>query len=162
MILFCYDGSSDARAAIDHAGKLLGGQAATVLTVWEPLIDVMARSGAGFGAGVIELDTDRIDAASEKTARERAEEGTERARRAGLDPEPRTRARAGTIAETILDEAAALNADAVMLGTRGLTGVKSLLLGSVSHAVLQDADRPVFIVPSPQVASQRAARRRSP
>jgi hypothetical protein len=44
MILLCCDGSEDARAGIDHAGKLLTGQPATVLTVWEPFIDVLARS----------------------------------------------------------------------------------------------------------------------
>jgi nucleotide-binding universal stress UspA family protein len=41
------------------------------------------------------------------------------------------------------------------MGTRGLTGVKSLLLGSVSHAVLQHADRAVVVVPSPEVARER-------
>lgn len=47
-----------------------------------------------------------------------------------------------------------------MLGSRGLTGVKSLLLGSVSHAVLQHADRPVMVVPSPEVTEARAQHRR--
>jgi len=41
------------------------------------------------------------------------------------------------------------------MGSRGLTGVKSLLLGSVSHEVIQHADRTVVIVPSPEVASSR-------
>ena len=49
MILIAYDGSSDARSAIDRAGELLSGEPATVLTVWEPFIDVMARTGAGLG-----------------------------------------------------------------------------------------------------------------
>jgi hypothetical protein len=37
-------------------------------------------------------------------------------------------------------------------------GLKSLLLGSVSHAVLQRADRTVIVVPSPAVASSRKRR----
>ena len=64
-----------------------------------------------------------------------------------------------TIAETILAVADEAGASAVVLGTRGLTGLKSLLLGSVSHAVLQDADRPVVVVPSPEIAAKRASRR---
>jgi hypothetical protein len=32
-------------------------------------------------------------------------------------------------------------------------------MGSVSHAVLQHADRPVIVVPSPEVAGRRAAER---
>ena len=42
------------------------------------------------------------------------------------------------------------------MGSRGLTGVKSLLLGSVSHEVIQHADRTVVVVPSPDVAASRA------
>jgi hypothetical protein len=45
MILLCYDGSADARAAIEHAGELLSGQPATVLTVREPFAELIARTG---------------------------------------------------------------------------------------------------------------------
>jgi nucleotide-binding universal stress UspA family protein len=53
-----------------------------------------------------------------------------------------------------------VEAAVIVLGTRGLTGLKSLWLGSVSHAVLQHADRAVIVVPSPGIAAERAARRR--
>jgi hypothetical protein len=33
MILICYDGSQDAKAAIEHAGDLLRSEPAAVLTV---------------------------------------------------------------------------------------------------------------------------------
>ena len=59
-----------------------------------------------------------------------------------------------------LSEADDAKANAIVLGTRGLTGLKSLMLGSVSHAVVQHADRPVIIVPSPEITAKRAASRR--
>jgi hypothetical protein len=42
----------------------------------------------------------------------------------------------------------------MVLGARGLGGVGSLL-GSVSHRVLQHADRPVLVIPSEAVATRR-------
>jgi nucleotide-binding universal stress UspA family protein len=159
MLLIAYDGSTDAKAAIDYAGEFLSGEAATVLSVWEPFLERMARTPTGLEplAGIV--DFDELDQAYERGARDRAAEGVERAKAAGLDPQPRTRAVCPTVAEAILSEAADVDARAIVLGTRGLTGLKSLLMGSVSHAVLQDADRPVIVVPSPDVASERAARR---
>ena len=49
----------------------------------------------------------------------------------------------------------------IVMGTRGLAGVKSMLLGSVSHAVLQHADRAVMIVPSPSVVEHRRGTERT-
>ena len=158
MILIAYDGSADAQAAIDRAGELLKGQPATVLTMWERLVDVVARTGSGMPIG--EVDYERLDRSSQDQARQRAEEGAERAQRAGLKPRARTSVRQNSIAGTIMAQAADVGASAIVMGSRGLTGFKSLLLGSVSHDVLQHSDRPVIVVPSPEVAAERAAHRR--
>jgi len=48
MILLCYDGSADAKAAIDRAGRLMSGSKATVLVIWETMIRHGAL-GMGFG-----------------------------------------------------------------------------------------------------------------
>jgi nucleotide-binding universal stress UspA family protein len=157
MILIGYDGSPDARAAIQRAGELLGNRPATVLAVWERFQTVLARTGAGMPIGAV--DFDELDRASEEEAHKRADEGAELARAAGLKVQTRTCVRKGSIADAILAEADDLDAEAIVLGTRGLTGLKSLLLGSVSHAVVQHADRPVIVVPSPVLAAERAARR---
>jgi len=156
MILIGYDGSPDSKDAIKRAGELMRGRPATIVTVWEPLEEIVTRVGAGMPIGAV--DYAAIDHSYEEQAHRRAEEGAECARQAGLKAHAQACVRDGSIAETILIAADEANAEAIVLGTRGLTGLKSLLLGSVSHAVLQHADRPVVVVPSPAVAAARAAR----
>jgi nucleotide-binding universal stress UspA family protein len=156
MILASYDGSADAQAAIDHAAQLMPGAQVTVLTVWERFQMTVARTGGmGMGMGTSYPDGGDIDAVSEAAASARAAEGADRATAAGLVAEPRTAVRDDGIAGAILAVADELDADAIVLGTRGLTGLRSMLLGSVSHAVLQRADRSVIVVPSPAVAEER-------
>jgi nucleotide-binding universal stress UspA family protein len=156
MILIAYDGSADAQAAIERAGELLSGETATILTVWERFVDVVTRTGAGMPIG--EVDYESLDRGYEEQARQRADEGVERAGAAGLNAQGRTRGRHNSIASTILAEADDVGAGAIVLGTRGLTGLRSLLLGSVSHAVVQHAHVPVLVVPSAETANRRAAR----
>jgi len=155
MIVICYDGSPDARAAVERSGELFAGHTATVLTVWEPFVEVVARTSVGFGMVPSIPATDNIDEASEKRASELADEGVGLANAAGLAARPRVCSQLTTTARAILSEADALGAEAIVMGSRGLTGVKSLLLGSVSHEVIQHADRAVVVVPSPDVASAR-------
>jgi nucleotide-binding universal stress UspA family protein len=156
MILASYDGSADAQAAIDHAAQLMPGSEVTVLTVWEPFQLALSRTGGmGMGMGAYYPDTGEIDAASEAAASAQASEGADRATAAGLVAKPRIALREDRIAGAILAVADELDADAIVLGTRGLTGLRSMLLGSVSHAVLQHADRSVVVVPSPAVAEER-------
>jgi nucleotide-binding universal stress UspA family protein len=48
--------------------------------------------------------------------------------------------------KTILDIAGSRDAAMIVMGSRGLTGVRSMLLGSVSGAVVNHADRPTLVV----------------
>jgi nucleotide-binding universal stress UspA family protein len=157
MILACYDGSADAQAAIDHAARLMPGAEMTVLTVWEPFQLALSRTGGmGMGVGASYPDNGDIDAATEQAAQARATDGAERATAAGFVAEPRIAVRDNGVAGAILAVADELDADAIVVGTRGLTGLRSMLLGSVSHAVLQHANRSVIVVPSPAVAEERS------
>ncbi len=158
MILIAYDGSDDAKVAIEHAGKLFPGQQVTILNVWHRFIDTMARVGGGLG---VIVDYDQIDADTEKASQEKAQEGAKLAKEAGLEADAHTAVVDTTVADAILVDAATVEASAVVCGSRGYTGLKSLMLGSVSHALLQHADVPVLVVPSPAVAQARAEHRQS-
>jgi nucleotide-binding universal stress UspA family protein len=155
MILICFDGSPDARAAVEQAARLFPGQRAIVLTVWEPFTEVVARSTTGFGLVPSIPDPEKIDQASRDAAAQTATEGATLARNRGLNAEAYQCSQTTTTARALLSEADHLRADAIVMGSRGLTGVKSLLLWSVSHELIQHADRTVVVVPSPEVAKAR-------
>src|ERR1700693_705762 len=137
MIVICYDGSKDARAAIEKAAELFASQPATVLTVWQPFIEVAARSSLGFGMVPSIPDAGELDEASRQAATQAADDGVKLARELGLKAEPRVASQLTTTGRAILSEADDVGASAIVMGSRGLTGVKSMLLGSVSHEVIQ-------------------------
>ncbi len=155
MILICYDGSPDARTALEHAAGLFSAHVATVLTVWEPIEEVLVRQPLPYSGGAA-VDIEDIDEASRHEADGVAAEGAMHARTLGMTAHPRSVARTTTAGRAIVVEAAALDADAIVMGSRGVGGVRSVLLGSVVHEVMQHADRSVLVVPSEEVIASRA------
>jgi nucleotide-binding universal stress UspA family protein len=142
-ILICYDRSDGARRAIQTAGELFSGRKAIVLHAWSPI----SVAVAAYGAAVTPLP-DYDDSALERAAVEVAEEGAELAKAAGLDAtaEIAESTYEGT-SHAILTVADARRVALLVMGARGLSTFKSLLLGSVSHGVAQHAHVPVLIVP---------------
>jgi nucleotide-binding universal stress UspA family protein len=149
--LICFDGSDDAAAAIAAAGEVLAPRAAVVLTVWEPVASWAPSDPATILSAPLsrlaskELDLDEI---SEGVARELMQRGVELATQAGF--EAKGRLAKGKPWRMIRDAADELDAKPIVLGARGLGRVESMLLGSVSIAVVFHARRPVFIVPHHQ------------
>ena len=151
-ILIAYDGSEDARHAIAEAGALLGGSHATVVYVRRPIESVAAHLE---GHPVLE-DVDAIEEADRDVAERLAAEGAQLARDAGLAAEPRVATAIDAVADTIIAAADETAAAVIVLGSRGRRGLKSLLIGSVSHHVVHHARRPVLILPSPALAKARS------
>jgi nucleotide-binding universal stress UspA family protein len=81
--------------------------------------------------------------------REVADEGAARARQAGLNAEAVVArgASAEDIAKTLCDLAETRDATLVVVGRRGMSRLKELVLGSVSNAAIHDGRRAVLVVP---------------
>jgi nucleotide-binding universal stress UspA family protein len=156
MIVICFDGSKDARAAIERAGELYPSQPATVVTVWEPMMEVWARATPGFGLVPSVPNAEELDQETRKAADETASEGVKLAAERGLEAKPLVVTQQTTPAQAILAAADELDASVIVVGTRGLRGVKSVLLGSVSNELVHHADRSVTVVPSAELAELRA------
>jgi nucleotide-binding universal stress UspA family protein len=77
-----------------------------------------------------------------------AAQGAVIANAAGLRATPEiAEARLESDWESILNAADRMDASVIVLGARGLSGFRSLVLGSVSHGVAQHSHRPVLVVP---------------
>jgi nucleotide-binding universal stress UspA family protein len=53
---------------------------------------------------------------------------------------------AGHVAKSIVETAKANGSDLIVMGSRGLSGVQGMILGSVTHKVMQTAAIPVLVV----------------
>ena len=83
--------------------------------------------------------------AAMKRAEKTAEEGCALAREAGLDPEPLV-AIGGPIWNRIVEVADERDAGLIVIGSRGRSGLRYAVLGSVAAAVAQHSKRSVLIV----------------
>jgi nucleotide-binding universal stress UspA family protein len=146
-IVLAYDGSEEARHAISVAAALLGPRRAEVVHIWEPVASAAARSAiyADAGSGAPE------ELAREaRTASDTADEGARVAREVGFDARPVAVRTLNSIGAAIVDyvtkEAPAL----LVVGSRGRSGVRSAVLGSVSHHATQHVTTPILIVQGSQ------------
>jgi nucleotide-binding universal stress UspA family protein len=146
-ILFAYDGSDQAKAAIrEAAAQLRPGSRALVLTVWQPSAGLPFASGAG-------LPSDLEDSI-EQEALQVAEKGAALARSVGFDATALVE-RSVPVWSGIVQAADDHDASVIVMGSHGRTGLVRALLGSVATAVSSHGDRPVLIVHA--AAAERAA-----
>lgn len=151
-LMLCYDGSEDAKHAVARAGALFPGGHALVLTVWQPVSDLgsFAWSGATTTANFAELDRSAAADAGRIAA-----EGVRLAQDVGLEVEPVVIQANGPVWESILKTADRKQAAIVVMGSRGLTSLRSMLLGSVSSSVVQHGERPILVIHRNEVDSAR-------
>jgi nucleotide-binding universal stress UspA family protein len=148
-LLIAYDGSAPAADAIRSAAALFPGADALVLTVRrEPLTPQMAdaariRIPDASIAGATMAFERAVDADAESTA----SDGVRVAMGAGLTATSRVVTGPSNPWREVRDAAAAIGADVVVSGARGLGAGARLALGSTSSGLLHHADRTLLIVP---------------
>ncbi|MEU7142112.1 universal stress protein [Nocardia sp. NPDC046473] len=148
LMLIAYDGSENAKRAIEYAGRFLSADRAVVLTAWEPMVRQAARLSGLSGVMQPEwVPDEEIEDVAYVDARTINTEGVRLAKLAGLNAEARTAECTTTIWNAIVECADDLDVDIIVAGTRGATGIRALMHSSVADAVLKHCHRPVLMVP---------------
>ena len=108
----------------------------------------VALPGA-IGVTTLPVDPATVEAI-DRRQRERASavaaEGVELARSVGLDVEAQSVSDKVNVADRLLDMAREREASVVVVGSHGISGLRTRLLGSVSRTVIEHCDRPVLVI----------------
>ena len=138
-ILIATDGSPAALQAVELGLELAEEQHAQPTFVHvAPAADVLPVAGFGM-AGPVSVPHELAE-----EDRSSLDEAVRLAEQRGLDA--RTKLLAGDPAREIVAFADEIDADLIVVGSRGLGTIGSALLGSVSHKLLHEAKRPVMVV----------------
>jgi nucleotide-binding universal stress UspA family protein len=152
-ILIAFDGSPASRRAVSEAARLFGPHPALVITVWEPGLAYAMPDMRGEGLVPVPMvdpaTAASIDKGVHSQAEQAADEGAELARSLGLDAEPLAVPDERNVPETILSVAEEHSASVVVVGSRGLSGVRARLEGSTTKGLLKHASSPVLVVHEP-------------
>jgi nucleotide-binding universal stress UspA family protein len=143
-VLIGTDGSDDAVAAARRAHAILAPDA-TIHLICVAEIPAIADAGmeSGFAGGLAtpqEIDAAWADVMSDATA------ALEYTVKAIGTANVETSVERGTAGPVLCDLARALDADVVVVGSRGRGAIRRVLLGSVSTYVVHNAPCPVLVV----------------
>lgn len=138
------DGSDPANAAVRHAADLARAFGASLHLVGAYRSASSSAAMASVDVDVVPFETQALldaDQAIAATARRRLDDAA-----AAVGVEASVHVADGDPAEVILDVAERVGADLVVVGSRGMSGLKRLFLGSVSSRVSHGAHASVLIV----------------
>ena len=147
-LLIAYDGSHVAKAAVRHAAELFPGRRAILVTVWEPGMMLPPLGAESLGAVSMAPDpaaAEAVDELQHNHATRVSSEGAELARSLGLAAEAHAVADELDVADTVLDLAREWGAAAIVVGSRGRSGLRSHLVGGVSRKLIRHSELPVVV-----------------
>jgi nucleotide-binding universal stress UspA family protein len=148
-VVIGYDGSEHADAAVKAAGRLLKVRETILQTVWIGYHAVAPAALAGVPVAVATKAVQEVERGARESAQHTAEQGTRLAAGQGLEVQPEVVEADGNVWRALLVTAHEHRAAAVVVGSRGSSGFESVLLGSVSRALVHHAPAPVLVVRPP-------------
>lgn len=161
-VLVGYDGSPAANAAIEVGATLLPGASAWIIHLWTPpFASPGLRQRLWSRAGSLNELIDLIEREGGQEAERLAGTGVAVAGAAGWAAQTLIRRSYGGEGLQFARTAEELDADVVLIGSRGLGGTRAVL-GSVSDLVVHHSTRPVLVVPHPLLSTEHEAIARGP
>lgn len=130
-----YDGSDCARRALARAAEVAGGDEVIVVSV-VPVAGPAGHGPAGVKPGDLEAHDEMLQEARQHLDALGCSYHLVETLAGGI----------GDTADALMDVAREHAADLIVVGTRGHTGLKKLLLGSVSSKLTQEAPCDVLVV----------------
>jgi nucleotide-binding universal stress UspA family protein len=156
-VLVGYDGSPSAAGAIEYGARLLPDAAVRIVHLWAPpFADVELRRRVWRRARSLDELQSLLETEGAADAERIAKEGVALATASGWAAEPLTHRSLGGEGFAIARLAEDLEPAAVVVGSRGLSGLRAVL-GSASDFVVHYSPVPVLVVPHPLLADERNA-----
>jgi nucleotide-binding universal stress UspA family protein len=153
-VILGYDGSPAANAAIDAGARLFPQARASVAHVWTPpFASTGLRQRLWRGTGRVDEFVAEVEREGEREAGRVAAVGVVLGRAAGWDAEPVVVRSYGGEGIQLAEVAEKMDADVVVVGSRGLGGAQAVL-GSVSDMVVHYSTRPVLVLPHPLLSDE--------
>ncbi len=143
VVVLATDGSEHAKQAEAAIGTLCNAEIVHCISVYSTVVPLTAASHPFLGGFI----ADQVEAAieGEKQEAEKAtSEAVERLKARGINAEGHTLH--GDAGITIVEFAKKVNADLIVTGAKGKSGIETLLIGSVSQYLVTRSDRSVLVV----------------
>jgi len=143
-IMIAFDGSKDSVKAVDFGCSLAEkyGSTVVIVHVYSPALPPYVGAAP---MPIPEVELEGVAEVSKKRARGVLADGIKLAEERGVKARGELLEASSTV-QAIVEFAANEKADMIIVGTRGMTGFKKLILGSVSSGLVGHSECPVLVV----------------
>ncbi|MCK6555832.1 universal stress protein [Candidatus Binatia bacterium] len=154
-LLVPVDGSEFSRFAAQYALRLAAAQRSEVIflhVVDRKVVKALTRRGTVSESAALQELTENGRVYLHDVARLAGE----------LRVDHREELSEGDPAVAIIENAARMDVDLIVMGRRGRSGPRRMLMGSITQRVIECGDRPILVITGPPAAEGESGRQESP